>query len=531
MVPWNVDAGANTVVSKTWYRALARGHFANVGTALQGVSVVRADNIDFPSLTWTARDAAGATLNPYSLDNYRVLTATNDPVDGKATVRSAYVDLHCVTSTPGRFRSRSRPASTSAKKGATTAATPRPTRYLGADRTANTAGQCRHAVPRRHLFIGSNPGFGSPAIQWIDAYKLASLYKSNPEQFRLGTGTNQDGVEAETNRINNSEKDHRDDHRRLHPVRWQADEQQAAVCGPASASKRPRMKARVRLTNPDAVFQRNANGTMSTATWPRPVSSVSVARTRGTAGSLQELKLTRVERAYKASREYDGVYPSLHLTYNFTDNFLARFAYAKTIGRPDYANIIPNADINEDDTNPDAPGSITIRNTALQPWTADNFDLSLEYYFSKGGVFSVGAFQKDLTDFWTAARRGARCGARGRARPRSRYVGWTVSTLVNGGDASISGAEFNLVQPLSFLPGFGKYLTIKSNGTMIHLSGDKTPDFRGFISKSGNFSISYNRSPIVLNVNFNYRGRQKGTSITAPASPDRRAVWSHDGLL
>jgi iron complex outermembrane receptor protein len=512
---WNVDAGANTVVSKTWYRALARGHFANVGTALQGVSVVRADNIDFPSLTWTARDAAGATLNPYSLDNYRVLTATNDPVDGKATVRSAYVDAL------RHFDTWSIPISVKAginirEEGRDNRRYSETYTYLGPDRTANTADNI--ATPFLDAtYSGSNPGFGSPAIQWIDAYKLASLYKSNPEQFRLGTGTNQDGVEAETNRINNSEKitetitaayiqfDGKLMNNKLRFVtglRFEKTEDEGEGA----------------LTNPDAVFQRNANGSYVDG----DLNTAGIQRVRradaGTAGSLQELKLTRVERGYKASREYDGVYPSLHLTYNFTDNFLARFAYAKTIGRPDYANIIPNADINEDDTNPDAPGSITIRNTALQPWTADNFDLSLEYYFSKGGVFSVGAFQKDLTDFWTSRGGTLDAALASELGLEARYVGWTVSTLVNGGDASISGAEFNLVQPLSFLPGFGKYLTIKSNGTMIHLSGDKTPDFRGFISKSGNFSISYNRSPIVLNVNFNYRGRQKGTSITAPAS-------------
>ena len=38
------------------------------------------------------------------------------------------------------------------------------------------------------------------------------------------------------------------------------------------------------------------------------------------------------------------------------------------------------------------------------------------------------------------------------------------------------------------------------------------------VSLAGNFSVSFNKSPWVFNVNFNYRGRQKGTSITAPAA-------------
>jgi len=512
---WNVNAGANAVVSKTWYRALARGHFANIGTQMQGVSVVRAENIDFPSLTWVARDAAGATLDPYSLSSYRINTLTNDPLEGKASVNSVYADAE------RHFDQFTIPLSV--KVGFNIREEGRDNRrysetytFLGADGLANTADNVASPFVDAS-YSTENPGFGSPNIQWVDAYRLGALFKSNPEQFRLGTGTNQTGVEAETNRITNSEKiterisaayiqfDGKLMNNRLRFVtglRFELTEDEGEGA----------------LSNPDAVFQRNANGSYVDG----DPNTAGVQRVRradaGTAGSLQELKLTRVERGFTASRDYDGVYPSIHLTYNFTDDLLVRFAYAKTIGRPDYSNIIPNADINEDDLNPDAPGSITIRNTALQPWTADNFDLSLEYYFSKGGVFSVGLFEKQLTDFWTARGGVLDAAFASELGLESRYVGWTVSSLENGGDAAISGAEFNLVRPLTFLPGIARFFTVKANGTMIHLSGENTPDFRGFISKSGNLSLSYNRSPIVLNMNLNYRGRQKGTSITSPAA-------------
>jgi outer membrane receptor for ferrienterochelin and colicin len=100
----------------------------------------------------------------------------------------------------------------------------------------------------------------------------------------------------------------------------------------------------------------------------------------------------------------------------------------------------------------------------------------------------------------------------------SRYIGWGVTTTVNGGDAQIKGEEFNIVAPLTFLPGWGKYFTIKTNGTRLHLSGANSPDFRGFISQTGNFNIAFSKKPYSLNLTFNYRGRQKGTVITAPAA-------------
>ena len=45
-------------------------------------------------------------------------------------------------------------------------------------------------------------------------------------------------------------------------------------------------------------------------------------------------------------------------------------------------------------------GNINVRNTGLRPWTADNYDLSLEYYTSKGGLYSVGVFMKNITNFF-----------------------------------------------------------------------------------------------------------------------------------
>lgn len=512
---WNVDAGANTAVSRTWYRSLSRGHFSNVGQTLQNVAIVRAERIAFPDMDWSVRDASGAAIDPYSLTGYRLLTATNDPLDGKANVRSAYAD---VTRQIDAF---SFPLAV--KTGINVREEGRDNRrisetytYLGPDGVANTADD--GAAPFiDKLYSGTAPYFNEPSMQWIDPYLLGAHYAANPAQWRLGTGTNQTGVEAETNRRTNSENitetvtagyvqfDAKLMNNRLRVVtgvRYEHTSDQGEGL----------------LTNPDAVFQRNADGSYVDSN-PTLAGIQRVRRTdAGTAGSLQELNLTRVERGYKASREYDGFYPSLHFTYEFTNNFLARFAYASTIGRPDYSNIIPNADINEDDNDPNAPGVITIRNTALRPWTADNFDLSLEYYFDKGGMISGGAFMKKLSDFW--GQRG------GTLSPElaeelgleSRYVGWTVSTQVNGGDAEITGTEFNLVRPLQFLPGWGRHLTLKANGTALHLAGDNTPDFRGFISRTGNVSLSFNRAPVVLNVNLNYRGRQKGTSITSPAA-------------
>lgn len=506
---WDFQAGANTVVSKTWYRAMGRGHFANIGTTLQGVSVVRADNIDFPNLTWVARDAAGNTINPYQLSNYRIGTASNDPVDAKATMKGAYADLE------RHFDKFNVPFSL--KGGVNVREESRDNRrysesytYVGQDGVANTADDVASNYIDT-IYSNESPYFGSPNIQWVDAYKLYQAFRGNPNLFTTNVVTN------ETNRRNNSEKITE----RISAGYLQIDgkllKNKLRFVGGVRYEK-TEDKGEGVLAAPDAVYQRNANGTFVDGD-PNTAGIQPVRKAEaGAVGSLQELNLIRIERAYVASRKYDGFYPSAHFTYNFTDNLLLRVAYAKTIGRPDYANIIPNADINEDETGTNSAGNaITIRNTALRPWTADNYDVSLEYYFDKGGLLTGGVFQKNIKDFWAAQGGALTAALASELGLDPRYIGYGISTLVNSGDAEISGMEFNAVQPLTFIRGYGRYFTLKANGTMLHLSGDNVPDFRGFISKTGNLSLTYSKSPLVLTANWNYRGRQKGTTITAPA--------------
>jgi TonB-dependent receptor len=512
---WTVNAGGAYSESRSWYRALGRGHFSNVGTTLQGVSTVSAWNISGDPgdvIIWKARNAAGADIDERNLNNYRIGTLRDDPLDGSAVMKEMKVDVEKQFNLSFPF---------SVKMGADVRDETRDNRryqndytFLGADGVANTADDSAGMFLDTQ-YAGMDPYWGNAPIPWINPNMLADLLETNPTYFRLGTGTNQTGVQAESFRIQNSEKIQE----RITAAYLQAqarlfDNKLNVVAG--VRFEKTNDKGEGMLSNPDAVWQTNPDGSYVDGNPTTP----GVQRVRkpeaGTVGSMEELHLIRIERGAKADRSYDGYYPGIHLTYNITDNLLARFSYAKTIGRPDYANIIPATDINYDDSDPNT-GFITIRNTALKPWTADNFDVSLEYYFKSGGLLSGGLFQKNLTDFWNTQAGTVDQALADELGLPSDFIGWGVSTTVNGGDARIQGAVANFVKPLDFLPGWGRYFTLKVNGTMLDLSGDKTADFRGFIEKTGNFNIAFNRKAVSANLTFNYRGRQKGTTITAPA--------------
>jgi iron complex outermembrane receptor protein len=527
---WTATAGAAYTKSRSWYRALSRGHFSNVGTTLQGVSTISAWGINgdpSPGIIWFARDASGVRIDSNNLNNYRLTTLRDDPIDGIATMKEFRADVEKQFNLSFPF---------SLKVGGDVREEVRDNRryqndytYLGADGTANTADDNAGAYLDT-AYLGLDPYWGYDPIQWIDAFKLADTLVSNPGYFRLGTGTAQTGVQAETFRRQNSERITE----RVSAYYIQAEgrlleNKLRFVAG--FRYEKTNDKGEGALTSPDAVWQRNANGTYVDGN----STTAGIQRVRrtdaGTAGSMQELDLTLIERGYKDDKSYDGYYPSVHLTYSISDQLQARFAYAKTIGRPDYANIIPATTINEDDSDPNAPGTLTIRNTALKPWTADNYDFSLEYYPKKGGLISAGMFEKDLSDFWTSPGATVTPELADLLGLDSRFVNWGVSTTVNGGDAKIRGEEVNIVAPLTFLPGWGRHFTLKANATQLHLSGANSPDFRGFISKTGNFNIAFNKSPYSFNLTFNYRGRQKGTTTTAPAAQTGGAYGATNGFV
>lgn len=157
------------------------------------------------------------------------------------------------------------------------------------------------------------------------------------------------------------------------------------------------------LVDTGAVWARNANGT-----FVRNAAGLRIRRAdAGAVSSMEQLRLTHQERNYRADRGYGGYYPSLHVTYNVAENLIGRAAWAQTYGRPNLNNLIPTAQVDEADLDAAqlgdpsiVKGNITVTNTGLRPWSADNYDFALEYYSKGGGLFSAGVFLKDIKNFF-----------------------------------------------------------------------------------------------------------------------------------
>ncbi|MSU48944.1 MAG: hypothetical protein EXS37_07650 [Opitutus sp.] len=281
------------------------------------------------------------------------------------------------------------------------------------------------------------------------------------------------------------------------------------------------------LNEPAAVWQRTAAGA-----FVRNAAGQRVRRPEaGAVGSMEELRLVRQARANRANRSYDGYYPSLHLTYNATDNFLLRAAYAKTYGRPDFSSIVPNASITENDVDEGADpsvvrGTISVRNTGLKPWTAENYDLSAEYYTENGGLISAGVFRKDITDFFGTLQTFATAEVLDDFGLDPRYLGWMLNSTINSGSARVSGLELNVRQSLASVGKFGRYFTVFANATKLKLEGSRTADFNRFIPWSMNWGITFTKNPFSVSAKWHHRGEQNRGPSTG-LGPD--AIQFQDG--
>lgn len=205
---------------------------------------------------------------------------------------------------------------------------------------------------------------------------------------------------------------------------------------------------------------------------------------------------------------YDHLLPSASLIHSFTPGLRLKASVSKSLGRPQFG------DIAQAERRDNTALTITRGNPQLKPRRADNYDLALEYYFSRSGLVSVSAFSKDVKDdIYTQSADEAIDG-----------VTYTVSTPRNSSSSKMRGAEVQLIHDaLPGLPGFlEKRVGVSLNytklwGEMNYLSGSTyvhlkslqyQPDwlanatvFYTLPHQKGEFRVSYNwtgKSPVSL---------------------------------
>lgn len=254
------------------------------------------------------------------------------------------------------------------------------------------------------------------------------------------------------------------------------------------------------------------------------ISREEAARRAAWVGPLTDEEITRRTLAQygnfiSTKAGYDRFFPSLNLKYAFRPNFVARFGFSESIGRPPIGSIRPTISVNV--TNE----TLTANNPALKPQSARNFDVSLEYYFKSTGLVSVGAFRKDLDDFIFRStlpvplQPGNPYG--------DDYVGYELTTSINGGTAWVRGLEFAYQQQLSDLPlprllrplgFFANFTWLQTQGNYNDPSGVASSSaVPGFTPRSGNIGVSWIGYGWTVRVKGKYEGDRLRSYNANPA--------------
>ena len=137
----------------------------------------------------------------------------------------------------------------------------------------------------------------------------------------------------------------------------------------------------------------------------------------------------------------------------------------------------------------------------LDPFKADQVDLSAEYYFGEQALVSLGLFYKDVSTFIVQQQSPETYGG----------VNYLVNRKINGEGAEVQGVEVLVQLPFYFLPGafdgFGviaSYSYIDSSTPIKDVAGRTLP-LPGLSPNNVNFVGYYEKGPISVRLAYNWR--------------------------
>lgn len=201
-------------------------------------------------------------------------------------------------------------------------------------------------------------------------------------------------------------------------------------------------------------------------------------RVDGVAGVRAIITDTRFEGAVTES--YTNVLPNVSMRLRFTDELSLRGAYTQTRTRPNFDQIRPSL-VGPVQGNLQ---TITGGNPDLRPLQSDNYDLSLEYYFSDTGFAAVSAFRRDFTGFIFNQRTVRLTDPND---PGSVRIETTLP--VNGEASRLEGVEAQLTTffDFEFVPQFLRRFGVQANYT--YLTGEQ--NVPGFIAGAPSFQSEF----------------------------------------
>jgi iron complex outermembrane recepter protein len=167
------------------------------------------------------------------------------------------------------------------------------------------------------------------------------------------------------------------------------------------------------------------------------------------------------------SNSYTDFLPNVSARLRITPKLQLRLAYTETRSRPGFGDLNPSLTIGAPsticNTDPDDPDCVRVSsggNADLDPVRSQNYDASLEWYFTRSGSLTFGVFNRDVTGFVSNFTTDVEDAEFGRLR---------VTRPFNGGDGRLRGLEAAFRSFLRFpgAPDWARNFGVLANYTYI----------------------------------------------------------------
>lgn len=242
----------------------------------------------------------------------------------------------------------------------------------------------------------------------------------------------------------------------------------------------------------------------------------------GFAGGTNDITYSS-QGVFAQENSYNDVLPDLNVTYRLTDDLLARFAAAQVMQRPDM-NLLgesssPNASSGPPPAGMPWVGTLSEGNPDLKPYRANQFDVSLEWYFGPRSLLAGDFFLKDvknlvLTNYFSESANvtlGLNPSGTSYTAGTVLPITFSVAQPENAQSTTLKGVEVAWQQPFDFLPGFLSAFGAEANYTHIWTEpvvlneGKPALPVTGVSTNTYNAGIYYDTGKFGVHANYNYR--------------------------
>ncbi|WP_206606377.1 TonB-dependent receptor [Steroidobacter cummioxidans] len=201
------------------------------------------------------------------------------------------------------------------------------------------------------------------------------------------------------------------------------------------------------------------------------------------------------------------VLPNFSARWVISEDWQARFNYAKTMRRPGFDALNPGINYIVS-TNPNVINSGNAGNPNLKPQISDSFDATLEYYF-KSGFLSGGVYYRDIKDRVI----------NGVTAEVIDGITYNISRPRNVSAAQLQGVELSGQMFFDFLPGawagFGMFGNYTWADTEVQGSDPlKGYALQGVSEHNFNAGLLYERSGLSARMVYTYRSKYYDEDIT-----------------